>query len=240
MHQRMRRAVERDEHVVEVEEPAAGAGSRACRGHRAATRRARSARRRTARRRAPREPPALRRQKRRARSPSRTMSASGPKLGRGCSRRPQFQATRTPSPARKADRPSHWPRPPPRSRSAWRRGRRLAEGRRRVCPRPGAAAEPGPAAEVPPPGGSSPPRRGRRDVGFRAKARSRSASASAGVQRCGHGDELGRMDRRRASRRQEARERLAAGRLGRGEQLERAAPLAVEGGHVARLAAATS
>ena len=29
------------------------------------------------------------------------MSASGPKLGRGCSRRPQFQATSTPIPAAK-------------------------------------------------------------------------------------------------------------------------------------------
>ena len=43
------------------------------------------------------------------------------------------------------------------------------------------------------------------------------------------------MNRRRAIASQEARERLAAGRLGRCEQLERAAPLAVEGGHVARL-----
>ncbi len=172
----MRRAVERDEHVVEIEEPAAGAARELAEGIGAGhVERDRCGDEQRGG--GPREPPALRRQKRR-RDPEqdheRERAEARPRL---------LEASPVPGdentePGGKADRPSHWPRPPPRSRSAWRRDRRLAEGWLRVCLRPEAAAEPGPAAEVPRQGGSSPPRRGSRDVGFRAKARSRSASAS--------------------------------------------------------------
>ena len=106
------------------------------------------------------------------------MSASGPKLGRGCSRRPQFQATRAPSPAAK------------QIVLATGRGHLLEAaqlgGEIVALPKDGD----GYASGLEPQQSRVPLRRcpaGRklaastrtRDVGFRAKARSRSASASA-------------------------------------------------------------
>ena len=123
VHERVRRPVERDEHVVEVR------GSRSLPGRRDGRRRygrwtfsAIEAAASTTTASAAKMPRAcvLNRQRARGRStgamPRAIISKSGPKLGRGSSSRAQFQAMIAPEPGGEGKRPSQVQSPPPRGR----------------------------------------------------------------------------------------------------------------------------